>query len=69
MFKGENAVKLNIPRKVLNGAKIGSRVRMASILFRNNIMSGLLPESLNDGAQNDMLVNNQSLVPRPIPNF
>ena len=53
-FKGENIVKLSIPRKVLKGAERGSRVRMASVLFRN--MSGLLPESLNDGAQSDTSV-------------
>ena len=62
MYKGEHAIKLSVPREVLKGATT-TRVRMASVLFRN--MSGLLPESLKDGAQNDKSVT----VPRPIPNF
>ena len=53
-IEGEIA-ELNIPREVLESAERGARIRMASFLFRN--MSGLLPESLNDGAQNDTLVS------------
>ena len=53
-IEGEIA-ELNIPREVLeSAAERGASVRMASFLFRN--MSGLLPESLNDGVQNDTLV-------------
>ena len=52
-IEGEIA-ELNIPIEVLESAERGASVRMASFLFRN--MSGLLPESLNDGVQNDMLV-------------
>ena len=50
----ENA-RISIPREVLEGATGETPVRMASFLFRN--MSGLLPESLNDGAQNFMYVD------------
>ena len=49
-IEGEIA-ELNIPREVLESAERGASVRMASFLFRN--MSGLLPESLNDGPEND----------------
>ena len=47
----EDSARISIPREVLEGATGETPVRMASFLFRN--MSGLLPESLNDGAQND----------------
>ena len=52
-IEGEIA-KINIPIEVFESAERGASVRMASFLFRN--MSGLLPESLNDGVQNDLLV-------------
>ena len=48
----EQGTRISIPSEVLEGATGGAPVRMASLLFRN--MSGLLPESLSDEAQNDM---------------
>ena len=67
----QESASISIPREVLEGATAGTPVRMASLFFRN--MSGLLPESLNDGAQNDTYVSSSyivgwqvaSLVPRP----
>ena len=75
MFEGKYAMpKISIPREVLRphtrpglGAQgWRRRVRMASLLFRN--MSRLLPNSLDDGAQNDTLVKvNIKFCPRFIP--
>ena len=53
-IEGEIA-ELNIPREVLESAERDTSIRMASFLFRN--MSGLLPESLDDGTENDTYVS------------
>ena len=65
----QESASISIPIEVLEGVTGGTPVRMASLLFRN--MSGLLPEALNNGAQNDRYVSSiasrltSSLVPRP----
>ena len=50
----DNSVRISIPKEVLKGVAAETPVRLASFLFRN--LSGLLPESLRDEAQNDMYI-------------
>ena len=60
MFELDDAMKIyiNIPKGLLRRCRRRNRlIRMASLLFRN--LSRLLPNSLDDGAQNDMLVKNE----------
>ena len=47
----DHSARISIPGEVIEGVTGRTPVRLASFLFRN--LSGLLPESLRDRAQND----------------
>ena len=52
--------RISIPREVLESAEREAQVRMASFLFRN--MSGLLPESLDNGVEMEKSVHNNIML-------